>query len=27
MIPAREIKEMARESGVPVSTIERDYGF
>ncbi len=25
MIPAREIKEMARESGVPVSTIERDY--
>jgi len=25
MIPAREIKEKARESGVPPSTIERDY--
>ena len=25
MIPDREIKEKARESGVPPSTIERDY--
>jgi predicted nucleotidyltransferase component of viral defense system len=25
MIPEREIKEQARESGVPTSTIERDY--
>lgn len=25
MIPAREIKEHAREYGVPPSTIERDY--
>jgi predicted nucleotidyltransferase component of viral defense system len=25
MIPEREIKEIAREYGVPVSTIERDY--
>jgi len=27
MIPALEIKERARESGVPTSTIERDYVF
>jgi hypothetical protein len=25
MIPEREIKEQAREFGVPTSTIERDY--
>lgn len=25
MIPAREIREKARENGVPESTIERDY--
>ncbi|MEI7856739.1 MAG: hypothetical protein WCH85_04470 [Methanomicrobiales archaeon] len=25
MIPSREIKEKAREFGVPPSTIERDY--
>lgn len=25
MIPEREVKEMAREYGVPVSTVERDY--
>lgn len=25
MIPSLEIKERARESGVPTSTIERDY--
>ncbi len=25
MIPEREVKEIAREHGVPVSTVERDY--